>query len=276
MTTQHRKRSHPHRLDLYRWSVQHPQAETAFLLRAYARHNPGRPPQRLKEDFAGTAAVATAWVQRHETHRALAVESHEPTICWAHRRAQALLGHRAGDLLFLQADVLEVNQPKVDLVAALNFSVLVYHTRPALTRYFRHARRSLRPGGLLVLDVFGGPGAMRTDIQRRTVRPLDADESIPPFTYEWEQRSFDALTGRIDCRIHFDLPGRRLNNAFRYDWRLWTLPELLECLEEAGFSRTEVWCDRYDPRQGHSDGIYRPIKSLPAREDWVAYVVGCR
>jgi len=135
---------------------------------------------------------------------------------------------------------------------------------------------AMGPGGLLVLDVFGGPGAMRTGIQRRTVTPLDADEPIPPFTYEWEQRSFDALSGRVDCRIHFDLPGRRLNNAFRYDWRLWTLPELLDCLEEAGFSRTEVWCDRYDPRQGHSDGIYRPIKSLPAREDWVAYVVGCR
>jgi hypothetical protein len=111
---------------------------------------------------------------------------------------------------------------------------------------------------------------------------MDEVEAAPPaFEYQWEQRDYDAVTGRIDCRIHFVVGGdggvhRTRRNAFRYDWRLWTLPELIELMREAGFVRAEAWCDRYDARTGQSDGMYRPIARMGAREDWVAYVVGVR
>lgn len=32
-----------------------------------------------------------------------------------------------------------------------------------------------------------------------------------------------------------------LRRAFRYDWRLWTIPELAEMLEEAGFDSMRAW-----------------------------------
>ncbi len=32
-----------------------------------------------------------------------------------------------------------------------------------------------------------------------------------------------------------------LRRAFRYDWRLWTIPELAEMLEEAGFDGMRAW-----------------------------------
>ncbi len=32
-----------------------------------------------------------------------------------------------------------------------------------------------------------------------------------------------------------------LRRAFRYDWRLWTIPELAEMLEEAGFDCMRAW-----------------------------------
>jgi hypothetical protein len=32
-----------------------------------------------------------------------------------------------------------------------------------------------------------------------------------------------------------------LRGAFTYDWRLWTLPDLVEALGEAGYSRVGVW-----------------------------------
>jgi hypothetical protein len=34
--------------------------------------------------------------------------------------------------------------------------------------------------------------------------------------------------------------GSALRDAFRYDWRIWSLPELRDLLNEAGFSRGEV------------------------------------
>ena len=60
-----------------------------------------------------------------------------------------------------------------------------------------------------------------------------------------------------------------MRDAFVYDWRLWTLPELTRLVCEAKFDRAEVWMDT-------GDGCYEPTASLDNREDWVAYVIGVR
>ncbi len=264
----------PHRLRLYQQAVQHPQAEVAFALKAYAHHR-GKipPPTLLREDFAGSAAVAAAWVAFDADHQAMAIESHAPTVRWAGRHTLPALGRRADDLHLLHADVLAARGPKVDITLALNFSCFIYHTRDDLRAYFRHARRCLRDRGLLIIDAYGGPGAMRAGTQWRTVQPPDAE----PFEYGWEQRGYDAVTQKVDCRIHFRfVNGDARPNAFRYDWRLWSLTELRELMLEAGFAGVHIWCDRFDLAAGLADGQFRPRKSIPAREDFVAYVVGLR
>ena len=265
----------PHKLLLYRHAVQHPAAEVAFLQRAYAHYNRRAAPTRLREDFAGTCAVAAEWVLMDQNHRALAVESHRPTARWAERHIIEPMGERERDLVLVEDDVLAVTGPKVDVVAALNFSVLIYHERGSMLGYMRHARRCLRSGGMLVLDLFGGPGAMRVGSQTRTVK--QEESGLRPYRYTWEQRKFDALTQRIDCRIHFDYPDcARYEGAMRYDWRLWTLAELTGLAIEAGFQWAEVWLDRDTPHQGGRDGRYRPVRSIPNREDWVAYLIAGR
>jgi len=260
-----------HKLDLYRLAVQHPHAEEAFLARVHRHHNPrGEPATRLKEDFAGSAVVASAWVMAGEDRRAIGVENHGATLRWASRRARREMGYRAEDLHFVEADVLAVERPRVDVVAALNFSVFIYHDRASLVRYFAAARRSLRAGGVLAVDAYGGAGAMRAGVQKRRVVPA-AHERAAAFEYQWEQRSYDAATARVDCRIHFRVGSRVVRNAFRYDWRLWTLPELCEAMRDAGFRKAEVWGEGEQ-----RDGKFRVLRSMEAREDWVAYAVGVK
>jgi SAM-dependent methyltransferase len=247
----------PHKLELYEHAVQQPAATVAWLERMF-RHGQAdaEGPTRLREDFAGAAALAEAWVESHPDRQALAIEKHGPTFRYAERRRG-----NVADLHLIEADVMDVARPKVQVTAALNFSTFGYHTPAALLAYLRHARRGLLPQGVLVFDAFGGPGAQRLGVQDR---PADG------FTYHWEQRAFDPLTHRIDCRIHFTLDdGRTLRSAFRYDWRLWTLPELRELAERAGFVSVEVWGP--DPR-----GRFGPRRKLPAAEDWVACLVARR
>jgi hypothetical protein len=259
-------------------------AEASFLHRAYRHYVKGAAPLLLREDFAGTCAVASAWVAMDDEHQAMAVESHGPTARWAQRTAERELRGRADDLHMVQADVFDVDGPKVDITCALNFSTFIYHDRASLKGYFKSARRGLRRDGLLVVDAYGGPGAMRVGTQTRPV-PVDTpdnpahetDPPLPGFTYHWEQRRFDPISHRTECRIHFDLPdGRRLDSAFIYRWRLWSLPELTELMLEAGFSCAEVWCDRLENGPETCDGVYRRMRRMPAREDWVAYVTGVR
>ncbi len=262
----------PHKLALYRRAVQHPMAEAAFLHRAYCHYVKDATPLLLREDFAGTCAVASAWVMMDDEHQAMAVESHGPTARWAQRNTDRELGDRSADLHIVQADVLDVDGPKVDITCALNFSTFIYHDRASLKQYFKAARRGLRRDGLLVIDAYGGPGAMKPGTQTRKV---SVSRQEPGFTYLWEQRSFDPITHRTECRIHFELAaGRRIDSAFIYRWRLWTMPELLELMLEAGFKGAGIWCDRIDEASGSSDGVYHPTAKMPAREDWVAYVIG--
>ncbi|MAE65650.1 MAG: hypothetical protein CMJ18_15385 [Phycisphaeraceae bacterium] len=254
--------------------MQHPETEVRFLMKCYRRYRRAWP-TRLKEDFCGGAHVAAEWVTMGDEMRALAVDHHGPTLRHAERVHAPLLEAREGDLHLVCADVREITRPQVQVIAALNFSVLIYHDPASMLAYLRAARRSLSPDGVLVLDLFGGPGAMHPGEQTRSC-PGDPEIGIEPFDYHWQQRDYDAVSGRIDCRIHFTLAdGTRIDRAFRYDWRLWSIAELTELLRTAGFARAEVWCDRYEPGRGR-DGVFRPVRRMPACEDWVAYVVGVR
>ena len=248
----------PHRLELYQHAVQQPGATAALLQRMHRRGLPAEaePGTLLREDFAGTAAVAAAWVEMHPDHQALAVEHHGPTFRWAQRRHRDL-----ADLHLIEADVMDLDRPRVDITAALNFSTFGYHSEADLLAYLRHARRGLRPRGVLVLDAYGGPGAQRPATQ---TRPADG------FTYQWQQLDFDPLSHRTRCRIHFTLDGgREIRNAFRYDWRLWTLPELFHLLRQAGYRDIQTWSQ--NPR-----GRTVRVRKLPVAEDWTIYIVAQR
>lgn len=239
---------------------------------------------RLREDFCGTAALASHWVSLSENHRALAIDCHGPTLRWATRQARRELGDRIEDCLLVQGDVMALvppQTPRVDVVAALNFSCFIYHDWPSLVGYFRQARRSLLPTGVLVIDAFGGPGAMTPGIQSRRFTLVDPESDQPPreLTYQWHQKAFDPVTHRIDCAIHYegtscDGSPWRMTDAFVYRWRLWTLPELTLAMKQAGFGRAEVWLP--SGSTGMLEQRYAPVNRSDARYDWVAYVVGVR
>jgi SAM-dependent methyltransferase len=277
------------KLELYRWAVQDPETHVAVLERMYRTLRNNAAPQVLREDFAGTSAEAVAWVAAGPNRQALAIDLDASTIAWARKRAERLLGERAGQVSFYTADVLSIAPPKVlaaDVISALNFSVLYFHEREALQQYLEHARQCLAPGGILVANLFGGPGGMRVDVDRRQVTPVartKGEITPPPFEYHWEQRRYDAVTGQIDCRIHF-LPGEGygavggtlIRDAFCYDWRLWTLPEIVDLMRAAGFADVQGWRHTYDPSRGAAGVFLGAVEHLENLETWVAYVVGLR
>lgn len=258
-----------------------------MLALIFRRLRPGRRPAILREDFAGTSAEAVAWVASGATRRAIAVECDAPTVTWAQRRAVRILGQRAKRVQFVTADVLTVAPPAVaaaDLISVLNFSVCYFQQRASLGEYFRHARRCLKTDGALVLNLFGGPGARRVQTVKHLITPrprLATESAIPPFEYHWEQRSWNAAARRLDCRIHFVVPNganpakpRIIRNAFRYDWRLWTVNELTSLLRNAGFAEVQLWRHAVTLDRGGTGFFLGPVKSIPKLDTWVAYVVG--
>ena len=255
---------------LYQKSVQAPEAEVEFFDKAYRELRDGRKALLMREDFCGTALLATTWCQSDPERRAVGADICADTLAWGREHNLGPAGEEvARRVELVEADVREANLPLADITCALNFSYCIFKTREELREYFEAAHRGLKSDGLLILDLFGG-----TECQDELEEETDIDDE--PATYIWEHASFNPIKNHIVCHIHFDVPGfGKIERAFTYDWRLWTLPELREILVEAGFSKAEVYLHGFD-ENGESDEIFRLRKTYENAQGWIAYVVGVR
>ena len=192
---------------------------------------------------------------------------------------QKHVGHTSVQLV--QANVLEVEGlPGADIIAALNFSFCIFKERATLRRYFQQAHAGLAEQGLLVLELFGGTKAIDLDEE---IRELD------DHTYIWEQESFNPITNEILCHIHFEFEDEsRIERAFTYDWRLWSIPELRDILEEVGFAKVRVFwelveeVDEDDEEEDDEErmlegtGVYEQVDEVEQQDSWLVYIVAER
>ena len=262
---------------LYEASVQNVVSDAEFVERIWRKERGGRP-HRLREDFCGTASLASYWVTRHRDNRSWGVDLDQETLEWGREHRVALLEDRADRVTLVHGNVLERQKPRVDVQVAFNFSYFTFHDRQTLGRYFRSAHQSLGPNGIFFCDLYGGSESMvnceeETEVEGR-VDP--AGWTIPDFEYLWEQRDLNAIDHRIRCFIHFRVGGRTIRRAFSYDWRFWTLPELRELLEEAGFSKVKVYVEGWDDEADEGDGVFRRRKRFDTEGGWLAYLVALK
>ncbi len=252
------------RHELYEQSVQNVEDEVEFLQQTF-REIRGRDPELLREDFCGTANAACQWIRVNARHRAVGVDIDEAVIDWGRQRHVAgLTAEQQERLTILNTDVLTARTEPSDLTVAFNFSYWIFKTRDLVRRYFRAVRDHLKDDGLFFLDAFGGSEAY-DEMSEKT--------RLDGFTYIWDQASFDPVSADFVCHIHFRFPdGSRLEKAFSYDWRLWTLPEIRELLAEAGFSKSTVYWEE-DTDDDEEEGDYVPVERGVADPAWIAYVV---
>ncbi|XP_010244417.1 PREDICTED: uncharacterized protein LOC104588259 [Nelumbo nucifera] len=166
--------------------------------------------------------------------------------------------------------------PARDIVCAFNYSCCCLHKRADLVLYFKHVLGTLsRRGGIFVMDIYGGISSERElRLQRR----------FPNFTYFWEQAEFDIInrTTRISLHFHLRNQQRKLRHAFSYNWRLWSLPEIKDCLEEAGFRSVHFWIKQMpDTQVRNSEGFgsgrdlkYEEVSTFQQQDAWNAYIIG--
>jgi hypothetical protein len=264
---------------LYEASVQGTDVDIALFEKIF-RKGPGRTPLTLREDFCGTALLARDWVASDPRRRAWGVDLHRPTLNWArNHRLSTLAAEDRERVLLLEENVLKVSAPNVDLIAALNFSYMIFRERATLLQYFRSVFKGLEEDGVFVLDLFGGPHAQQVMTEQKKI-PAGRDVEgtpYPAFTYFWEQVRFNAVDQSILCHIHFK--GRTLvpkTRAFTYSWRLWSITELRDVLSEAGFTRIDSYFEGWSDAHGTSDGVLRKRSRYEAMDAWVAYLAAYR
>lgn len=264
------------RHELYQAAVQNVEAEIDFVDRVYRKLR-GRPAARLREDFCGTGNTSCEWVRRRKGNVAVGLDIDAPTLAWGMKHNVArLTEEQRSRIHLLERDVLKPGPRTkgnpavgVDCVLAMNFSYYLFMERRTLLEYFRSVHRSLAPDGVFFQDQYGGAEAHTVTVDRK---PVTLDDGRK-FTYLWDQHGFNPIDHEMDCRIHFEFPdGTRMRNAFRYHWRLWSLPELRELLAEAGFRKTTVYWEG-DDGEGGGNGIFRPTERGEPCPAFICYLV---
>ncbi len=247
--------------DLYQRSVQDAETESRFIEKVFKKRV-GRPAESLREDFCGTALLTATWVKRGPQRRGIGIDLDPSVLAWGTKHNIAPLGDASERVKLYQQDVRDSIPEKVDVIGAFNFSYWIFMTRDEMRKYFAHVRRGLKKDGIFLLDAYGGWDAQEPMLENRPMRG--------GFTYVWDQDKFCPITHRITNYIHFHFKdGTKLERAFTYEWRYWTLPELTELLAEAGFRDIEVYWDTSDDDVHEA---YKPRKRAENQPGWLAYL----
>ncbi len=254
--------------ELYQLSVQSVEPDVKFLRRVYKKEY-GLPPRHMREDFCGTGLMTAYWIKRGRKYTAEGFDIDPEPLAWGKANHFAELGEAAERAIMHQADVREPSVKSPDVRCAQNFSYWVFKTREEMAGYFNCVHADLADKGLFVMDIYGGPESIE-ELEEET----DIDEG---FTYVWDQDYFSPVTYNAHMHIHFRFQdGTKMHKAFTYDWRVWSIPELVELLNEAGFSRVDVYWEGTAEDGESGNGIFRKTKYGAADTSFVSYLVAIK
>jgi len=253
-------------------SVQDPRGNMVFLRTIYMDQR-GHVPRdlTLREDFCGTFANSCAWVVLAPGFVAHGLDlDPEPLAYGKEKYLPALKPEQQARLSVSQGDVLTAPLAQADVVAALNFAACFFHTRKLLMQYATRVLESLKPGGLVVFDLLGGPFYEEANEHETEIE--DPEE----FSYFFEEGDFDPLNRLATFRIHYKRKGEpKRKDLFVYTFRLWTPPELKELLLDCGYSDVRYYWEGTGP-DGDGNDVWTDSPSGEGCDTWHAYIVALK
>ena len=254
----------------YQESVQEPEHEVEIFDLIY-REAYGKKPLTLREDFCGTFAVCCEWVKSDKDRRAVGIDLCPETLGWGIENNLNKLDPSAKEKVeVLEKDVRSQTTPKVEILAAQNFSFWIFKSREEVVDYFRIAYGNSQDKGIMIMDMMGGKESYATDVtdKRTIVKGKDG------FKYRWEQAYFNPVTSDCSFYIHFKFgDGSRMKRAFEYHWRFWTIPEVREMLAEAGFKKSLVY---WDVAPEDEEEKWSAVDEADNDDSWLCYIVGIK
>ncbi len=252
---------------LYERSVQCHESDIEFMEREYKRAF-GKAPLILREDFGGTGALACDWVKQGLSHKSYAIDlDPEPVVYGKKNHFSKLNESQKTRVKYIEGNVLDDSDYKVDIVCAFNFSYSIFKERSLLLEYFKKVHEGLATKGAFFIDLFGG-----TEARTEMVEETEHDDH----TYFWDCERYNPITHECLYKIHFKThyDNKKYDNVFVYDWRLWGLAELNDLLKEAGFKPVNFW--EGDDNEGGGDGEFYITETAENCESWVTYIMAVK
>lgn len=253
--------------ELYSRAVQSPEEDVKFYQKTYKKIRKGKAPTILREDFCGAGAISCEWVKLSKDYKSCGLDlDREPMTYGRTHYVSKLTQDQQGRILLINKDVLTPELPVADIAIAVNFSYFFFKKREILKRYFENSYTSLKNDGIFVVDIFGGT---------QCADSIEDTTKHKGFTYYWDQKDFDPVNNEAYFEIHFKYKGKKYEGVFKYDWRMWSIPEIRELMIEAGFQDTKVYWEGTD-KKGYGNGVFKQVEKGESCESWIAYIVGVK
>lgn len=251
----------------YNQAVQSAADDVKFYRKIYRQIRKKKSAQVLREDFCGTGAISCEWVKLDKTHKSCGLDlDSEPMQYGRDHYISKLTPSQKGRAVLIKKDVLSNDLPSADIVVAVNFSYFLFKRREVLKSYIENVYRSLNQDGLFVLDIFGG---------KQCTDEIEDKTKHKNFTYYWDQKNYDPVTGEAYFEIHFGYKKKKYEGIFSYDWRMWSIPEIREIMMEVGFQDTKVYWEGTD-KKGNGNAIFLPVEKGESCLSWIAYIAGVK
>lgn len=249
--------------ELYSKAVQSAENDVVFIRNTY-KELKKKAPRIFREDFCGTFALSTEWIKLDPKHQAIGVDlDPEPIAYGKANYLSKLRPEQQKRMKVIEGNVMDPSLEKADIIAAMNFSYFCFKQRWMLKNYFANAFKTLSKDGIFLVDVFGGSQCY--DAIEDRMKHKD-------FTYYWDQTNFDPVTNEAVFHIHFRVGGKKIEQVFTYDWRLWSISEIREIMHEVGFAKSHVYWEG-TAKDGSGDGNFTRVDHGESCESWIAYVV---
>lgn len=252
----------------YEQAVQNPASDIEFITTEYKKFFQ-KSPFSLREDFCGTGLMANLWAQESKKHTSYGVDIDPGPMSYGREfHTSKLPQGQQKRIHYIQSDVLKKQKFTTDIICAFNFSYFTFKTRKLLKKYFKRAYQGLNKKGAFFLDLFGGT---------ESYEPSEEETDHGDFSYFWDCDKFNPITNECQYHIHFKFPKnpRKYEKVFSYDWRLWSLAEITEVLEEAGFDEVKTyWEEDGDDEEG--SGIFYESKDEENCQSWVTYIAAIK
>lgn len=248
----------------YNKSVQSADVDVKFFRDTY-KELKNKDPKVFREDFCGTFKLSCEWAKLNDNFQSLGVDlDPEPISYGKQNYLPKLTDEQQSRIKIMEGNVLDQNLPKADIIAACNFSYSIFKKRQMLKDYFTNCFNTLESDGIFIMDIFGGS---------QCYEPNEEETEHDGFSYFWDQDSFDPVTNEAMFYIHFKPKGqKKVKRAFTYDWRMYSIPEVKDILEEVGFKNVHVYWEGTD-EDGDGDGEFKRVTQGEDCESWIAYIV---
>jgi len=219
---------------MYRETVYHPDKDTVQQYVNLYRRLKKKEPRVLREDFCGIHDLCGAWVAYSDYNHAYAVDIDREPLDWGKENPTVKMNSNRWDRLhILNQDCRHVDIPnKVDFAIVGNWSQQILRKRTEMVEYFKSVYSSLKDDGIFLIsetnDLEYGPDA---HVEERNFMYNGRD-----YKYAFETQKACYMTHLSVCKIHFYIDNK-IATPFEYPWRVWTIAEYLDILEEVGFEK---------------------------------------